>query len=552
MHTCHAIGCETPCPPEFLCCPKHWKMVPFPIQREVWRNYRIGQCDDKKPSGAWMIAAERAIVCVAVKEKRMTPAEAERRVQREIALFGGNPPQVLVDTLVEIRASATTVVNKERGEAFDVYIGRGSIYGNPYSHVRSSHKVIYVPDRHEAIRRYRRWLLKLETVAWCDPPTFEQIMALKGKRLGCSCKPENCHGDVLVEWINAGKPVTEEDLMQMTLNLEARTDADVQGDDHVRDRDLDVEVDLGSDGDGEAEDPRSGVRSKPDLDDEAGDGAPEGPPPLVAPLKWPGSKKWAAAYLAARVHEHLAPGRFYYEPFLGSASVALAMPAGTRMVLSDYCAPVSAFWWWIRNKPAVLHAAIEGGEDWTVSEENYYRIREAFNADMFSIKSAVPAARFLWLNRTCFNGVYRENGDGKFNVPFGKKTSVTMPTLEHLMRLSQHLQTANILLACDFEAALRGVRAGDVVYADPPYHDVYDSYVKGGFGEAGQVRLAKVLGDCVERGATVFMTNSATMLIRELYEGKFAFEDFDEPRSVAARGSSRQKVGCILAIGVRA
>jgi hypothetical protein len=87
-HHCHAVGCEMPVPPEMLMCHQHWYMVPKRHRNAVWAAYREGQCDDMRPSAAWFIAAERAITAVAVRERKMSAVEAERRVAREIDRYG--------------------------------------------------------------------------------------------------------------------------------------------------------------------------------------------------------------------------------------------------------------------------------------------------------------------------------------------------------------------------------------------------------------------------------------------------------------------------------
>lgn len=91
-HTCHAFACTTPCPPEQLMCKKHWAMVPRRTQREVYNAYRLGQCDDKHPSAAWFLAAERAIVTVALKEGRMSSVNGAARIERVMRRFALHLP----------------------------------------------------------------------------------------------------------------------------------------------------------------------------------------------------------------------------------------------------------------------------------------------------------------------------------------------------------------------------------------------------------------------------------------------------------------------------
>lgn len=617
IHTCHAMGCEVPVDPTFLMCRPHWRRVPFPIQREVWKHYREGQCDDKRPSGEWMIAAERAIVAVAVYEKRLTPEQAQARVEREIDRFAPKAPAVRV--------------NMRNNEPFDVRCDRGSIYGNPYSHVRSTYKVIMVPTRAEAVMRYRRWLLGLETVAFAKPPSRGEILLLRGKRLGCWCGAhEQCHVDVLIDWINAdgdiatleelfhnkqaaetvtrcsvcgepqfdtmsgmtcsnghgGAPALEPGAMtveqaeallkqaepgarELARQLDTVTysgrkpqgfhvqNVSTQGDDHIRDRGADEDL-VGGDPlrDADAEHAPEGEDPGGPDEDRSGDGDGPGSAEAittVAPfIRWVGGKAWATSILVDRLTRHLRPQSRYVEPFLGSGAIALAMASrtpGLPMILADFCGPLMGLWYWIKNRPDDLDRAFDDGDDWTVSEENYYRIRDAFRQETFSVRSPLPAARFLWLNRTGYNGVYRENANGVYNVPWGKKKTITLPSGETLRGLSQHLRNAHLFLGYDFEQTLKSVRRGDVVFVDPPYDGVYDDYLAGGFGVENQIRLARVLHGCVDRGAFVYMTNADTPRIRELY-ASWDLEPLSEPRHVAAKASSRQKAACLLCFGV--
>jgi hypothetical protein len=83
-HTCHALGCTTPCKPEYLMCPSHWRHVPKKLQRQVWATYRPGQCDDMKPSAEWHLAADAAICAVAIKEGKMTQEQARAKLKKSV------------------------------------------------------------------------------------------------------------------------------------------------------------------------------------------------------------------------------------------------------------------------------------------------------------------------------------------------------------------------------------------------------------------------------------------------------------------------------------
>ena len=265
-------------------------------------------------------------------------------------------------------------------------------------------------------------------------------------------------------------------------------------------------------------------------------------------LRWVGSKRWAARSLAARINQ-LREGRpesVYYEPFLGAGAVALQLPSNVPRVLNDLCKPLVGLWWWIRKNPRLLHVSIS--KNWKNTNEGYLQVRRAYNTNQFSPTNPTPSARFLWLNHTCFNGLHRVNKAGVFNVPWGKRKSIKLPTEIELQTIGLLLQNTTIQVGLDYEAALAGVNAGDVIFADPPYDNTFDGYNPVLNANIDmQHRIAQTLDEHRQRGAHVIMTNADTPRIRRLYpEGVWALETVSEPRSVAADGANRKRVDCLL------
>lgn len=405
------------------------------------------------------------------------------------------PPPPAAERSTAVICDRTTlpvaeVVNRDHSP-FDVYIGRGSPYGNPFTHINSNVPgVIVVPTKGDAIRRYRAWLLGTEhepTKYGWTPPSRDKVLALRGKRLGCHCKPDDCHGDVLVELI-------EMDDQQALENAEAT---------------------LLEDGD------------------------------AVQFLRWAGSKRDVAAELVKLVLDHLAPGRTYYEPFLGAGAVALALPRGTRMTLGDFCRPLAGVWWWLKRNAGRLAEAIPPA--FRNDEETYYQLREQFNTLKFSTDDPLPSALFVWLNHTNYNGIYRENKDGGYNVPWGKRKKIALPSELQLRRVGEHLRTAEIMVGADFAETLRGVGKGDVVFLDPPYDETFSDYNAGGFGPDEQERLAAIALSCAKRGAFVMQTNADTERVRNLYgSSPWRITAVDERRTIAADPGKRAKAACVL------
>jgi Domain of unknown function (DUF4326) len=178
-HHCHARGCHAAVKPQLLMCWNHWKQVPRNIQQAVYNHYRPGQCDDKHPSKEWHEAADAALGYVARQEgHQLRKCEVEALVQFGIVI---SPPKV---------------VHCKSGEKYDIYIGRGSRWGNPYSHREGTAALWVVETREDAIRLYEEWLR-------AQPELMEAVKKeLKNKVLGCWCSPLACHGDVLLKISN--------------------------------------------------------------------------------------------------------------------------------------------------------------------------------------------------------------------------------------------------------------------------------------------------------------------------------------------------------------
>lgn len=272
----------------------------------------------------------------------------------------------------------------------------------------------------------------------------------------------------------------------------------------------------------------------------------------VAPfLRWVGAKRRYATALAARCTAKL-EGR-YIEPFLGSGAVALAMPSGTPMILGDRSLALGYLWWWIQREPvAVAEYAAGYGLDidtgWN-TQAGYAAARVEHNEQPYADDDYRPSARFLWLMSACFNGVYRENKNGYFNVPWGRRKRASVPTVAALQAVAAHLATADIRPGWDFADVMAEADRGDVVFTDPPYDGdatAFTTYVAEAFTGAAQLRLRDESEHAAHRGATVIMTNADTPRIRELYRGNWRFNEVVEARPVAANPRARTPAHCLV------
>ena len=173
--------------------------------------------------------------------------------------------------------------------------------------------------------------------------------------------------------------------------------------------------------------------------------------------------------------------------------------------------------------------------------ECYYRLREARNKIQSSTDVEI-AARLIALNKTCYNGLYRVNKKGKFNVPVGKYKNPLICDNSNIENVSNALSTATIF-AGDYEDAIKNAQKGDFVYLDPPYDPVsytsdFTAYTPNGFGRENQEQLANVFRKLANRGCFVLLSNSNTRFIRELYS-HFRIKEVDVQRAINCNGSER-------------
>jgi DNA adenine methylase len=256
-------------------------------------------------------------------------------------------------------------------------------------------------------------------------------------------------------------------------------------------------------------------------------------------LKWAGGKGQLLEQLRP-----LLPGRFrrYFEPFAGGAALFFALrPA--RAVLADVNEELIDCYLATRDH---VDAVIGALGHYRYGAEDYYRARAV---DRTKLPLAERAARTIYLNKTGYNGLYRVNRAGKFNVPMGRYTNPLLCDATNLRACSMALQGVDLRVD-DFEDVASRARANDFVYFDPPYVPVSDSadftsYVPGGFGPDQQRRLAEVFAGLARRGVFAMLSNSDTATVRELYRD-FRIDPVLAARFINSRGSRRGKVGEVV------
>ena len=259
-------------------------------------------------------------------------------------------------------------------------------------------------------------------------------------------------------------------------------------------------------------------------------------------LKWAGGK----TKLIPLIRQQLPSAKRLIEPFAGSAAVSLALDFD-EYVLNDANADLINLY---RVLQTEKHDFVDYAQSFFTPENNretrYYELRERFN---HTAERVEKAALFVYLNRHAFNGLCRYNGKGGFNVPFGRYKLPYFPAAE----MSDFIaKSARMKLMCgDFQAAFDEACADSAVYCDPPYVPLSDTaaftaYSQGGFGWQDQVRLLQCAERVAEKCRGVLLSNHDTEATRTLYRNA-QIETVQVRRSIAAKGSSRQKVGELLA-----
>ncbi|MGE5485827.1 MAG: DNA adenine methylase [Ignavibacteriales bacterium] len=256
-------------------------------------------------------------------------------------------------------------------------------------------------------------------------------------------------------------------------------------------------------------------------------------------VKWAGGKGQILGELLARVPERYGG---YYEPFVGGGALFFALNP-ERAVLNDRNEELINAYSVIRSKVSDLAGALaaHASQHRLHGRDYYYRVRD-LNPDTLS--DVERASRFIYLNKTCYNGLWRVNNEGRFNVPFGRHKNPRILDEENLRAVSDSLRHVT-LLCTDFESSLGAAQPGDFVYFDPPYHPLsetsyFTKYVDNGFGPEDQIRLAAVFRSLAGRGVNVMLSNSDTKFVQNLYpRDEFEVEIIQAKRPISCRAEGR-------------
>src|SRR6266478_4707059 len=247
-------------------------------------------------------------------------------------------------------------------------------------------------------------------------------------------------------------------------------------------------------------------------------------------LKWAGGKARLLPVLRPCLSRQTY--RRYFEPFLGGGALFFDLAPKTA-VLNDLNSELIFCYQIVRDHPAELFTKLKQMQ---VSESEFYRLRSVIPETLEPVERA---ARFIYLNKTCYNGLYRVNKKGQFNTPYGRNGKVSLADEDNLHGVSRLLKKAR-LMSEDYSSVVREAEKGDFVYLDPPYLPVgkfsdFKRYTKETFFEDDHRKLADAFRELSDRGCLVLLSNSFHKRIAELYSD-FYQETVEMPRFINCKG----------------
>lgn len=272
--------------------------------------------------------------------------------------------------------------------------------------------------------------------------------------------------------------------------------------------------------------------------------------PFAQPfLKWAGGKR----QLLSVIRKYF-PKKYnhYYEPFIGAGAVFLSLQS-KRATVNDLNSELINCYQIIKTNPKELFLLCQEHKRKN-SKEYFYKLRDSDRANNFQELTPLErAARIIYLNKTCFNGLFRVNSQGQFNVPYGNYSNPKIIDNAVLLAVSVYLNQNDVtILEGDYAQAVKHATKGSFIYFDPPYHPLsetssFTSYSMDGFGKTQQTRLKLLCDELHKRGCQILLSNSNTPLIRELYtDPRYEILEVQAIRAINCVGAKRGKISELL------
>ena len=266
-------------------------------------------------------------------------------------------------------------------------------------------------------------------------------------------------------------------------------------------------------------------------------------------LRWAGGKNRLVKFLMEFIPSDFSTDNTYYEPFLGAGNLFFRKKP-KNAILSDLNKELIESYQAIQKHPELVHKYLDQHLSKTC-KEYYYKKRDEYNNSKSSIKKA---ALFIYLNKTSFNGIWRVNNKGEYNVPYGYKEPPSLPSKNELLNISKSLENT-ILSHKDYKESVNKADFGDFIYFDPPYPPLngtsyFTHYTKDRFTKEDHSELASLAKMLNERGCLIMISNADIPFIRSLYEESFYIYDLKVTRWIRTDGK-RYKVGEVIITNYR-
>ncbi len=267
---------------------------------------------------------------------------------------------------------------------------------------------------------------------------------------------------------------------------------------------------------------------------------------LTPPLKWAGGKRQLLPEILKLVPQTF---KTYIEPFLGGGAVLFCLEP-TNAIVNDFNSELINFYKVVADEPRALITILKTFKN---EPDFFYNIRslDKRQESYQRMPNVEKAARLFYLNKTCYNGLYRVNSKGEFNTPYGRYKNPNLSSEDVLLAASKFFNEHNIeFYSGDFEAIAKLARKDDFIYLDPPYDDLgndtsFASYTKIGFGREEQIRLKSVCDQLNKRGVKFLLSNSATNFILDLYQD-YKVVIIKARRNINSNGSGRGVIDEVL------
>ncbi|WP_278627855.1 DNA adenine methylase [Thomasclavelia cocleata] len=265
-------------------------------------------------------------------------------------------------------------------------------------------------------------------------------------------------------------------------------------------------------------------------------------------LKWVGGKRQLLNDIIPMIPKNCST---YVEPFIGGGAVLFELQP-KKAIINDFNSELINVYTVIRDYPEELIKELQFHKDNNTSE-HFYAVREYDRKpEFFSQMTPVQkAARVIYLNKTCYNGLYRVNSAGQFNSPYGKYKNPNIVNETVIRAMSKYFNENNIVIKNEeFKEALKGLRRGAFVYLDPPYMPISSSssftgYTENGFNEDKQRELKELCDKLDKKGIKFLQSNSDCEFIRELYSG-YRIKTIKAKRAINSKGNSRGEINEVL------